>query len=901
MEIINTLYFILSNFYFLFAVEFLGFFVKTSLFFLALIHGLRSKKIQLPWLFLLLVLIGSLCSDASWIITLSKKIFFSDTASTHVLITLFIRMSWYWHLIQYQALALFLETLIEKHRISFRQKIFIPISMILCTPYLYLIFFKFGIRTHFEAILFRATAMYVFLVITPSLYEAWRATKSKKLPKILDKQLSILLKMLIIPFVACDFLQVFPFAFLPGSLANNYAVVGISTAFLTFAFYFCGRKMVGLRFLNFNNHIQATHKFNFIDDFKHVLEQLSQATDIKELTHITQAFFKAAFTLQPNRTILYLRRLETDTSREEQSAKINAIEATVERFIGQHDTTPACDILEFLFEAKILITDELAFSNFYQESTTMRSILLFLEAIHADIFIPIYEKKIIIAYIVIEREARVKEFYTRIERDQMLVFASYLANIINLLQHRNLNSIIQQEKELREELYKKHQEINQYQESIRSFLYNAQQRKIGIIFYKNRKFNYANQAAKELIEINPNTQEGHPLAKALKHVAHQVLEYKTVQSLLVNDNQGNKIVISGIPNLEGNNTIIVVHYPEISDLIKEQLSWAKNTSQWDYILYLETTQSGKLINHLIPGSGENLLNFKVELLKIALSKKALLLDLPQQDLLPTVEILHHISLKESLHVLRLHAAEKNHDTAIKLFGINAIFGKNHEVPLLESLNNIGTLFIENIHFLDLETQEYLAEFIRYNYYHIFKSDQKRMSNVRIICSSTQNLQILVQSGKFSKDLFNELSKTSISMPILSNLPVKELNQLVDGYAQQAIKTDTFKNLLELTDREKDKLINTRPASLQEFKAKIQSILINKSKKNHILEEAQFDPAYKITDPELMHAARLGKKALKDQKIMTLLWQKFSNQNKIATFLGVNRSSVNRRCKEYNLE
>ena len=26
-----------------------------------------------------------------------------------------------------------------------------------------------------------------------------------------------------------------------------------------------------------------------------------------------------------------------------------------------------------------------------------------------------------------------------------------------------------------------------------------------------------------------------------------------------------------------------------------------------------------------------------------------------------------------------------------------------------------------------------------------------------------------------------------------------------------------------------------------------------------------------------------------------------NQNRIATFLGVNRSSVNRRCKDYNLE
>ena len=77
-------------------------------------------------------------------------------------------------------------------------------------------------------------------------------------------------------------------------------------------------------------------------------------------------------------------------------------------------------------------------------------------------------------------------------------------------------------------------------------------------------------------------------------------------------------------------------------------------------------------------------------------------------------------------------------------------------------------------------------------------------------------------------------------------------------------------------------------------------IITLRKKNQIYQETQFDPAYNISDPELVEAARLGKKALKDPKVMAVLWNKFKNQNKIAQFLGVNRSSVNRRCKEYNL-
>src|SRR5690606_39721835 len=57
----------------------------------------------------------------------------------------------------------------------------------------------------------------------------------------------------------------------------------------------------------------------------------------------------------------------------------------------------------------------------------------------------------------------------------------------------------------------------------------------------------------------------------------------------------------------------------------------------------------------------------------------------------------------------------NFDIAIALFGMNPIFGMqaNGAQPLLQKLDNVGTLFIKNIHFLDMETQEYLAMFMRY--------------------------------------------------------------------------------------------------------------------------------------------------------------------------------------------
>jgi transcriptional regulator with PAS, ATPase and Fis domain len=650
---------------------------------------------------------------------------------------------------------------------------------------------------------------------------------------------------------------------------------------------------MGLRFLNFTSHVESKHSFNFVDNFKIILEQLSFATTGSELIQITCTFFKEAFNVSPRNVTLHIRK----PMAKEEFSKSHEIDALVEEFCSNH----SAGICTYINQHKILIYDELAFSNFYTEEATRTALIDFLTRINAEIFLPIFEKGRIIGFILVESHSRPNNLYSNIERDEMLVFASYLSNIINLMQNRNLESLILQEKELKEELYKKQQEVSHYRESIRSFLKNSKHKEIGIIFYKYRRFICANQTAKEMIKININAQEGHPITRALKQVARQVQEYKSPQTTIVRDLDGNRYVISGVSNLEQNNVILTMSHPDIADIVSKQLGLLKDPSKWDYVLYLETTKPGQLINQLIPGNGETLLNFKISLLQTALSKKATLLEMPAEDLLSMVELLHHISTREVLYTISLQAITNPVEINSKLFGINPIFSQSQQKPLLEKLDGNGTLFIQNIEYLDRETQEYLAEFLQYGYYRVYKSEHKLSGDVRIICSTNQSLQQRVEAGTFSLALFNELKKCSICLPSLEELPDRELNDLAQGYTDQAIKTNDFKNLLELTDKERIKIMGNRPVSLQELKTRVQQLLVNKSKKNNIEQEIQFNPAYEISDPELIQASQLGKYALRDHKIMVTLWNKFKNQNKIAAFLGVNRSSVNRRCKEYNLD
>ncbi len=907
MKSIQLLQQLLASPDFLLLVKALGLISRVFIFTALLHFSFRSKVSQKLWYLIVIVVGAASIIEVYWIFDLASALWFPDV---HFGIGLFLlRIIWFFNIAQYLSLSLFIDNLVCKER-KFKpglsQVLAIVIGGFLSLYILWLALVSYAItnpesRPALEFLVYKIVYFYAFVIVFLSMYRAIKNINVEYVPKILAAQLKTFMIYMIFPHLLLEIISFNPFEISATYFRNNYLLISTSDMFLLCAIYFCAKKMLGLRFLNVRSHVQAKPKFNFIDDFKGTLQELGKVNNISDLKRNTQDFFKNAFGVPLGKATLYIRILEDSHSdqlntRDEHVAKVQAI---VENFMyDQRDKQSAQ--AKLLKQSQILIKDEIEFNNFYEESSNQAMVLEFLAAINADVFLPIYKKQAIAAYVIIERDARAKKLFSRIERDEMLVFASYLSNVINVLEHSNWAALVQEGKELKEELYRKHQEVNQYKESIRSFLRNAHERKIGLIFYKNRKFSYGNQVAQELVPLDLNMQEGHPITQACKRITRNIQQYKTAQEVITKDTQGNRLVLSGIPSLDDQTIIIMAYYPEIADVVKLQLDLLKDPTSWDYLLYLETTPSGQLINQLVPGSGQTLLNFKVDLLKIALGKKATLLDINEEDLMPTVEIIHSISMRTNLQVIRLHYQEKGFEVAMRLFGVNLLFGKSDAEPLLAELNNSGTLFIENVHLLNLETQDSLAEFIMYGYFHIFRSDHKMSSNVRVICSSTQDLQAMVQGGTFSSKLFNELKRATLTMPSLSVLPSKELNQLADACTEEAIKTTEFKKLLGLTDKDRAHLINRCPVSLQEFKGYIKQILIKKSARQDIYNEVEFAPAYATSDPELFQAVQRGKCALKDVQIMTFLWNKFRNQAKIATLLGVNRSSVNRRCREYKL-
>ncbi|MBP6870186.1 sigma 54-interacting transcriptional regulator [Candidatus Babeliales bacterium] len=846
--------------------------------------------------FLLLVIVSMAVENLTWIFKLLYQLEYLSV--NYAYIQSCVIAAWIFNTILYQSLGLFIENIIErKFTFTLHQKIILLCNTIFTPLFIYTGYCHIIQTPCFLSIhtMFRFAVFYRPFLVIPSIITAFYSMYYKNLPSILNQQLSIFLKYVIFPLIASDLIQCVPIFYQQGALADvSGLIASVCVIFMTYAVIFCSVNLIRFRFFNFFNKVQDKTNPELTGNFKDTIEYLSLATTKQELIYISQTFFKEHFQTSIENVCLNFRyKQEICTSGIDNYCSLTS--NVIESFISKEDQS-----IELLRQHRILVGDEIAFDAYYNTNEHELTLAQFLNNINSEIFLPMYDKNNIIAYLTIKRSEHHK-FYSVADQNKIIIFGTFLASAINIMHNSNTATLVHENKRVKEELYLKHQEVNQYKESIKNLLKQKTNSHIGILFYKDDRFSFGNETAQNLLSINLNQQRKHPTAITVTKLAQQVESFRTLQSRILYDTNNKQIMVTGVPHLDyQGGVILTVHYPDTSDVIKTQIDKLQDPSQIDYLLYLETTKSGKLINQIIPSMSESLLNFKIKLLEIALHKKATLLQSHSDDLLAIVEIIHHISLRTTLHIIDLKPTSVTHDLAIKLFGLNPLLMIGQEEGLLKKLDKKGTLFIKNVELLDLDTQNKLAQFIRYGIFTVIKSEQKYSADVRIICSVSQNLETLLEQNKLSHALYDELSETTLQMPSLITMDDRELQELIDGFALQAAETNTFSNLLQISKKEKEELIDRRPASLQEFKIKIQQLLMQKSKEHDIFHETHCDPALNITNPKLLQAANLGKHALKDAETMSLLWAQFNCQSKIADFLGVNRSSVQRRCKEYNL-
>jgi transcriptional regulator of aromatic amino acid metabolism len=423
------------------------------------------------------------------------------------------------------------------------------------------------------------------------------------------------------------------------------------------------------------------------------------------------------------------------------------------------------------------------------------------------------------------------------------------------------------------------------------------------MLYRARHFVPFNKKVSDFLGIDPIIYPNHAIMAELKKIVKYALHHGVTKTDYIRNDMDQLLVVTVIPDSNLEHCLLVITWPDIADLMNQEFEFLQDFNDWDYLLYLHTTHSGGLITQALPGVGKQIFTLQIALLKLAMSKQPALLEVVSDDAEWLVRMLHHVSGRKDLEHIDLgdeHGVTALH---LRLFGTSPFYHLQEYQAIEGMLKRLhqGSLWFSDAHLLNLDLQDGLASYMQYGYYQLAHSDIKMFSDVRLFLSTPVSINLQLGQSKFSRSLFQFLSPMFLEISSPVKLNEDELISLSEGYAQQLIPRALVKNIYSLPATLKQRILNNPPASFMELKNIIRQMLTQKAKSDPILTPALFDNAYALVDPELIEAARMGKKALKDPRTMSLLWYKFhGNQNKIAELLQVNRSSVSRRVREYGL-
>ena len=213
----------------------------------------------------------------------------------------------------------------------------------------------------------------------------------------------------------------------------------------------------------------------------------------------------------------------------------------------------------------------------------------------------------------------------------------------------------------------------------------------------------------------------------------------------------------------------------------------------------------------------------------------------------------------------------------------------------EQANN-GTLFIDEIGDMPIQTQSKILRVLTDSSFYRVGSNKPVNVNARLLCSSTENLEKLVENGNFRMDLFHRLNVVSITLPKLSDR-TQDIDELIE-YFSKIYSTNANSNTSDLRDYIKTNYMNYDwPGNVRELRNIVERYCIigGKITENKEQLDSGFNSKNVISMP-LKNARRIFEKNYLESQI-----QRFNgNISKAASFIGMERSALHRKLKQLGI-
>lgn len=227
--------------------------------------------------------------------------------------------------------------------------------------------------------------------------------------------------------------------------------------------------------------------------------------------------------------------------------------------------------------------------------------------------------------------------------------------------------------------------------------------------------------------------------------------------------------------------------------------------------------------------------------------------------------------------------------------------KNDRVGRFE-LAHKGTIFLDEIGDLDLNSQVKLLRVLQDRTYEVLGDSRTKTVDVRVVCATNRNLQEMVADNKFREDLYYRINLITINLP-----PLRERANdipLLTDYFINNLKTIYVRNNLKIS-REAITWLKSRtlPGNIRELKNLVERTVLVSEKDTLEIKDFEKQTEERKVQNNKFNLPEVGSLTI-DEMELSMIEKAMEfhrgNISKVARSLGLSRGTLYRKLEKYNI-
>jgi two-component system nitrogen regulation response regulator NtrX len=236
-----------------------------------------------------------------------------------------------------------------------------------------------------------------------------------------------------------------------------------------------------------------------------------------------------------------------------------------------------------------------------------------------------------------------------------------------------------------------------------------------------------------------------------------------------------------------------------------------------------------------------------------------------------------------------------------------LFGSENNDKIISGIfekTNNGTLLIDNISDVPLQTQGKILRVLSVQKFHRVNGANEISVNIRVMCSSSKNLKEEIASGNFREDLFHRINVIPIQTPCLKDVK-EDIPLLVDYFIKQISDINGLKSI-SINSKNSVFYDYDWPGNVRELRNLIERVVILASGKNEDVDKI-LSESLKIssvrenkTEDAFQFPLKEAREKFEKNYLEIQLNRHNGNVSKTADYIGMERSALHRKLKSLGI-